>query len=473
MNRSARRGLAALLLLLLPFAAGCGDGATVAAAEVWYCPMHPDYVSDQPGSCPICHMDLVRRVDDSGTSRESAPAAEVWVCPMHPEVVSDHPGSCPICNMDLVPKPSESPNASGSGVPTHAAIELSPAGRSLAGVETAVAERKSWTGALRTVGTVLADERRTHRIEARFSGWIEKLPADFTGQFVRRGETLAEIFSPELLAAQQEYLLARDVGARFTTSSLPEVRNGGQDLMRAARRRLEIFALPPGFIEKIAAGGEAERTVPVVAPASGYLVSKMVFSGQQVSPGMEMFRLVDLSSIWVEASLYEVDAVRVRLGDEAELSLAYDPATARSGRVSYVYPEIDAATRTLRVRFDVVNPRLDWKPGMFVDVELSGRPREALVIPDAAVLDTGERKLVFVESEPGRFEPREVGVGERRSGEAEILSGLAAGERVAIRANFLLDSESRLRSALSARAAASAAAEPAAAEPAAGHEDHR
>ncbi len=423
MNRSSCRALAALLLLVVPLASGCGGGVAPADAEVWYCPMHPDYVSDRPGSCPICHMDLVAK--ESHVS-------------------------------DMV----------ASGVPTHAMVELSASGRSLAGVESAAAERKSWTGELRTVGTVLADERRTFRIEARFAGWIEQLPADFTGQFVRRGETLAEIFSPELLAAQQEFLLARDIGRRFTTSSLPEVRRGGEDLVDAARRRLEIFGLPAGFSDEIAATGEARRTVPVVAPASGYLVAKMVFSGQQVAPGMEMFRLVDLSSIWVEASLYEIDAVRVRLGDQAHLSLAYDPATGRTGRVSYVYPEIDTATRTLRVRFDVVNPELDWKPGMFVDVELASRPREALVIPDAAVLDTGERKLVFVETAPGRFEPREVGVGERRSGEAEILSGLEAGERVATRANFLLDSESRLRSALSNRAAGAAAAP-------AGHEGHR
>lgn len=469
MNRSLPRALAALLVLLvLPLAAGCRDAAAPAAAEVWYCPMHPDYVADQPGTCPICHMDLVRREEPAAHAHEATPAAQLWVCPMHPEVVSDHPGTCPICHMDLVPKATESGEAAAGGLDSHAPVDVSGAGRSLAGVGTAEAARKSWNGSLRTVGTVMADERRTFRIEARFGGWIEKLPADFTGQFVRKGEVLAEIFSPELLAAQQEFLLAKDVGTRFTTSSLPEVRRGGEDLVAAARRRLEIFALPPDFVDSIAESGEARRTVPVVAPASGYLVSKMVFAGQQVMPGQEMFRLVDLSGVWVEASLYEIDAARVALGDEARLSLAYDPAAARTGRVSYVYPEIDTATRTLRVRFDVVNPKLDWKPGMFVDVELSGRPREALVVPDEAVLDTGERELVFVETAPGRFEPREVSVGERRSGEAEILSGLAAGERVATRANFLLDSESRLRAALSARAAATATP-----PPAAGHEGHR
>ncbi len=420
-----RRRFAGLAVLLLVAALGCGTPPKAVAA-VYYCPMHPDYVSDHPGTCPICHMDLVPKAAETGTG------------------VARDEGS-------------------------HALVEVSATGRSLAGIETVLAGRKPWNGGVRTVGTVKADERRTFRIEARFGGWIEKLPADFTGQFVKRGEVLAEIFSPELLAAQQEFLLARDVGARFHGSSLPEVRQGGEELVAAARRRLEIFALPPGFVDAIAARGEARRTVPVVAPASGYLVSKMVFAGQQVMPGQEMFRLVDLSAIWVEASLYEIDAVRVALGDEARLSLAYDPTATRTGRVSYVYPEIDPATRTLSVRFDVFNPKLDWKPGMFVDVELAGRSREALVVPDEAVLDTGERKLVFVEAAPGRFEPREVTIGERRSGEAEILAGLTAGEQVATRANFLLDSESRLRAALSARAAASAASQTGGG----GHEGHR
>ncbi len=457
----------AIVLVLLPLA-GCGDapGGATDEAEVWYCPMHPDYVSDRPGSCPICHMDLVRREapelpTDSG---EATPAAGVWYCPMHPDYVSDRPGSCPICHMDLVRReaaPEGEPAPAGGG--THAAVDLDASARALVGVETAAAVLEPWSDPLRAAGNVLPDERRAVRVEARFGGWIERLQADYTGRHVRRGETLAELFSPELLAAQQELLLARDLGRRFVGSALPEVRRSGEDLVAAARRRLEIFDLPPGFIDGVVESGAPRRTVPIVAPAAGFVTEKGVFAGQQVVPGQEMFRLVDLSSVWVEANFYEADAVRVRTGDAAHLSLAYAPAAGRAGRVSYVYPEIDATTRTVRVRFDVANPQLDWKPGMFVDVELAGLPREALVVPDAAVLDTGERRLVFVETAPGRFEPREVGVGERRGGRAEILSGLAAGERVATRANFLLDSESRLRAAFARRAPAAAS----------GHEEHR
>jgi len=426
MNRSSTR-LAALLLLALAglLVTGCGGADSTAAPELWTCPMHPDYVSDRPGSCPICKMDLVR---------VEAPAG---------------------------------PAADGG---SHAPVELTATGRSLAGVETVAAERATWSAGVRTVGTVMPDERRSVRIEARFAGWIEKLPVDFTGRFVRRGETVAEIYSPELVAAQQELLVARDAALRFATSALPEVRRSGEELLAAARRRLEIFALPAGFVDRLAETGEVRRTVPVTAPASGFVVSKSVFAGQQVMPGQELFRLVDLSRIWVEAALYEADAARVRAGDRARLALAYDPAAARDGEVSYVYPEVDPAARTLRVRFDVANPELDWKPGMFVDVEMAGRPREAIVVPDTAVLPTGERDLVFVESAPGRFEPREVTLGERRAGRAEIVAGLAVGERVAVAANFLLDSESRLRAAIARRGPAATSA-PAGAD--AGHEGHR
>ncbi len=464
MNHPLFRSAALLALLALVLLSGCGGGESGAPLQVWTCPMHPDYVSDRPGSCPVCHMDLVLREAPT----PAAPMAEVWTCPMHPEVVSDRPGSCPICKMDLVRR--EVPETAETTDDTHAAVALSASGRNLAGVETVAALRTTWTGGLRTVGTVMVDERGSSRLEARFTGWIERLPVDFSGRFVRRGETVAEIFSPEVVAAQQELLVARDAALRFSTSALPEVRRSGEDLLDAARRRLAIFDLPEGFVERLVETGEVRRTVPVTSPSSGFVVAKSVSAGQQVVPGQEMFRLVDLSRVWVEAALYEADATRVRTGDRARLALAYAPQATRDGEVSYVYPEIDAAARTLRIRFDVGNPNLDWKPGMFVDVELSGRERAAIVVPDAALLPTGERELVFVETAPGRFEPREVTVGERRAGRAEILAGLTEGERVAVAANFLLDSESRLRAALTqSRPGGGPGPTPAAV----GHEGHR
>lgn len=463
-RRSPRRprALAALALVALALAAlaglaGC-RGENHAEGEVWYCPMHPDYVADHPGACPICHMDLVKR--------DGEKPAEVWVCPMHPEVVRHEPGRCPICGMDLVAQSASPAAAAAPG--GLAPVELDGEARRLAGVVVATAEAGSLARVVRTVGSVVADERRSRRVEARFAGWVEVLGADFVGRFVRAGETVAEIYSPELLAAQQDFLLARASGQRFLGSTIPEVRRGGLELVEAARRRLDVFGLPDGFVDALEREGRPRRRVAIAAPISGYVVSKGVLQGQQVLPGQEIVTLTDLSRVWVEAQVYEADAAQVRPGQSARLALAYEPGAGRAGRVAYLFPDLDPATRTLRVRFDVANADLAWRPGMYTDVVLELGEVAGILVPDSAVLATGERELAFVETAPGRFEPRELEVALRRDGRAVVAAGLAAGEKVAVKANFLLDSESRLRAAI-----AESARELAAPTPAGGHEGHR
>ncbi len=432
--------LAAAALVGLLGLTGC-RGESHAGGEVWYCPMHPDYVADRPGSCPICHMDLVRR--------EAAEKPTLWVCPMHPEVVRHEPGQCPICGMDLVGK-SEGADAAADAAPGgFAAVDLDPEGRRISGVVVAAARAGSLARVVRTVGSVVADERRARRLEARFSGWIEALSADFVGRYLRAGETVAEIYSPELVAAQQEFLLAREKGQQFISSSIPEVRRGGQDLVDAARRRLEVFGLPEEFLADLEREGRPRRRVALAAPISGYVVSKGVLQGQMVTPGQEIVTLSDLSSVWVEANVYEADAAKVRPGQTARLSLSYEPDSVREGKVAYIFPDLDPATRTLRVRFDVANRDLSWRPGMYADVVLDLGEVTGILVPDTAVLDTGERQIAFVETAPGRFEPRELAVALRREGQAVVSAGLAPGDRVAVKANFLLDSESRLRAAIS------------------------
>jgi RND family efflux transporter MFP subunit len=303
---------------------------------------------------------------------------------------------------------------------------------------------------VRTVGTVLPDETRVRHVHTKIAGWVEHLHVNFTGQAVRAGEPILVLYSQELLASQEEYLRARETAARFSTSTLPEVRRGGEDLVRAARRRLELFDVPASLLAELDRTGTPQRAVTLNAPVSGYVTAKDVFEGHQVEPGMELFTITDLSRVWIEADFYEYEARGLTIGQAASLSLPYDPAVSLAGRIAYVYPTLDPETRTLRVRFDFPNPRTALKPGMFASVELSLAPKEALVIPDSAVMDTGERQVVFVETTPGRLEPREVRVGVRSAGKAEVRSGLVGGERVAIKANFLLDSESRLRAAFAA-----------------------
>lgn len=399
---------------------GAGCGSESATASRYHCPMHPTYVSDRQGDCPICGMRLVPL--EEGPAPTAAPTA---------------PGAV---------HGRETPD--GGGVPGMATVTLSADGLRLAGVETAAVVRGAVGREVRTVGTVVPDETRVRHVHTKISGWVEDLYVSFTGQLVERGEPILSIYSPQLVASQEELLRAREAAARFAASSLPEVRRGGEELYTAARRRLELFDVPSAFIEELERSGQVQRTVTLLAPVSGYVTSKGVFEGHQVEPGMELFTLTDLSRVWIEASFYEGEASSVRLGQEAILELPYDPGVALEGRVAFIEPTLDPVARTLRVRFEFSNPGLRLKPGMFADVATRLGDGEGLLVPDSAVLDTGSRQVVFVDRGNGTFEPREVRAGARSGGGIQVISGLEEGERVVIRANFLLDSESRLRSAL-------------------------
>lgn len=471
----------------------------------YHCPMHPTYIADRPGDCPICGMRLVPI--EEKTAPTTVPA---YACPMHPEVTSDQPGRCPKCGMKLVaateaPQPAvesspttpAAPTTAGerkilyyrnpmdptitspvpmkdsmgmdyvpvheeekpqvaSGVPGLAAVEISSEGLRLAGVQTVPAVAGRLDRSIRTVGIVAADETRIQHVHTKIAGWVEKLYVNFTGQPVHAGQPILSIYSQELLASQEEFLRAREAAARFASSAIPEVRAGGEDLLAAARRRLALFDVPDSFIAELERTGTAQRTVTLDSPVSGFVTMKSVFEGQQVEPGMELFTITDLSRVWIEADLYEYEARSLRLGERAIVSLPYDPSQRLEGHIAFIYPTLNAETRTLKVRFELPNPDAALKPGMFANVELAVEATDGIVIPDSALMDTGERQVVFVAKGGGLFEPREVKVGVRSSGKAQILSGVSEGDQVVIRANFLLDSESRLRAAIAGMGAAGA-----------------
>jgi Cu(I)/Ag(I) efflux system membrane fusion protein len=397
---------------------------------------------------------LVLVLGIAGCGGEKAATNDLYTCPMHPTYVSDRPGNCPICNMDLVLQSSLAKPAGGEaagGMETHAAVEVGDEARRLAGVATEEARSERLQREVRAVGSVVADERRQVKAQSKVSGWVEELAVGATGQFVKKGQTAMAVYSPALLAAQSEYLLARDASARFAGSELPEVRRGGQDLLVAARRRLELLDVSSEFLAELDRTRVPKRTIDLLVPASGFVTSKSVVLGQEIAPGMELYTVTDLSRIWVEAAFFETDARYVAVGSKATLVLPFAGEAAdarREARVSYVYPTLDPAARTLTARFELANPKLDLRPGMFVDVELEVDLGEAVTVPDSAVLDSGLRKILFVESSPGHFDPREVETGERTGGRVAIRHGVAAGERVATKANFLLDAESRLRASI-------------------------
>lgn len=369
--------------------------------------------------------------------------------PMQPDVTSPVPAKDDM-GMDYVPVYAEPEAAGPIGAPPAAAPALSEASLALGGISVVPVAHESIARSVRLPGVVVADEARRVEVVARFGGWLEALPVARTGDRVNRGQTLARLFAPELVAGEEEYLRARETAGRFAGSAIPEVVSGGAELAEAARRRLSLLGLSDETIRRIERTGKSERTLAIVAPASGWVTRLGAVRGARVEAGAMLFEISDLSSVFVEASLPEGDAALGVIGRTATLILAAAPGKSRSGRVAAILPLLDPANRTLTVRVVFGNSDLALKPGMSAFVELAEPGRTGLTIPDSGLLPTGERTLAFVETSPGRFAPREVVVGARVGGRAEILSGLQENERVAAQAAFLLDAESRLRGALPA-----------------------
>ena len=382
---------------------------------------------------------------------------------MHPQVVADKPGDCPICNMALVPVPVENPAETAPAKPAKlpadlAPITLDPQQQQQIGLKTAEAKQQTFGGVLRAAGRFAFDETRIHHIHTRFEAYVEQVYADFTGKYVRQGEPLLSLYSPELYAAQQEYLIALQQSRLPTGTISPMAAPGsgdrGIDLVAAARQKLLLWNVSPGEIRALERSGQPSRSVKIFAPSSGYVVAKTAVHGMRVKPEDSLFDLVDLSRLWVIAEAYEYELPRLRVGQQATITVAYWPDRTWSGRITYIYPSIDPQTRTVRLRLEVDNPQNVLKAEMLATVAISVAPRQALVIPEDAVIETGTRKLVFVvETLAGdrtRLVPREVTTGERADELYEVTTGLRAGDRVAVAATFLLDSESRLQAALRA-----------------------
>jgi multidrug efflux pump subunit AcrA (membrane-fusion protein) len=461
--------LALFLIAVTGFLVACGDHKDEVGK--WHCPMHPTYVSDRPGDCPICGMRLVPIGKDKTALKEADHTAQhataepkdagaakpaplegerkilYYRSPMDVKVTSPTPAKDSM-GMDFVPVYADEVSSGASKVIGYAPIEISTEALQVAGVQSAPATLETLGRTVRTVGSVMPAESEVRHIHTKISGWVEKLYVNSTGQPVRRGQPVLSIYSQELLASQEEYLRARASGERFSQSSIPEVRNGGEDLVRAARRRLELFDVPEEFLKALEETGKPVRTVPILAPISGFVTMKDTFEGQQVDPGMDLFTIADLSRVWIEAELYQYEVPDVSVGQPAQLTSPYDSGLSLEGRIAYIYPYLNPESRTLRVRFEFANPGFKLKPAMFVNVEMQLQASEGVVIPDSAVIDTGTRQIVFVDHGGGKFEPREVKVAARGEGKARLTSGLESGERVVTKANFLLDSESRLRAAI-------------------------
>jgi Cu(I)/Ag(I) efflux system membrane fusion protein len=294
------------------------------------------------------------------------------------------------------------------------------------------------------------DERRLHHVHVKYDGYVEELYVDFTGKFVKHGDALLSIYSPDLVATQQEYLLALRAQRELQRSGSPSVAQGSQGLLEAARQRLLFWDIRPQDIEKLERTGDVMRALDIHAEHGGYVVQKNAFHGMRVTPADTLYDIADLSHLWVLADVYESDLPSVRLGMLAELSVPYLPAKRWKGSVTYIAPTVEEKTRTIKVRVEVENTGDALKPDMFADVYLRTDLGEGVVVPESAVINSGDRRLVFVDREGGLLEPREVQLGVRTAGGVQVLSGVREGERVVTSANFLLDSESSLKATLAA-----------------------
>lgn len=382
------------------------------------------------------------------TAAPPTPAVQRWHCPMHPSYIADHPGDCPVCGMQLVPieSPVAPQPAEHRPVDGMAAVELSSQRQQLIGLKNTVVRRVPFAAAIRTSGRIIFDETRIHHVHTRYEAYVEHLYADFVGKYVKRGEPLVAIYSPELLTAEQEYLLA--LGTRGNRDN--PGRNVGIDLVESARQKLLLWNISASDIQELERRGQPSHTLKLYAPAAGYVVAKTAVHGMRVKPEDSLFDIVDLSQVWVLADIYEYELPRLQLGQSATVTVSFWPGKKWEGRVTYIFPWVDTKTRTVRVRLDVANPQGELKAEMFADVLLQVAPRSALVIPEDAVLESGVRKVVFVLDDAGVLRPREIQTGDRADHLYEARSGLSEGERVATGASFLLDSESRLQSALGA-----------------------
>jgi multidrug efflux pump subunit AcrA (membrane-fusion protein) len=373
---------------------------------------------------------------ESTTTHEhpTAAAAEIWYCPMHPSYRSDKPGSCPICNMSLVPLKDGSPShapASGGRVP----ITLTPERQQLIGVKTTPVVRTGVTRTIRAAGRIEVDERGLSAVSLKFAGWIEELYLQSVGQPVKKGDPILSIWSPELYEAEKSYLIARSMHTDERSVGI-------------ARQKLLLWDLTEEQIGELEQKKDPDKRTTLLSKVEGVVTRRDAVLGSSVEPGKTLFEIADLRTLWVQAEVYESEIGLVAVGQEATIDVAAMPGVPVKGRVQFIYPTLDETTRTTQVRIEVDNAAGKLAPGMYATVAIAVDLGEQVVIDDDAVIDSGTRQLVFVASAGGRFEPREVVLGHRGDSRAVVLKGLEPGESVVSSANFLVDSESRLRAAL-------------------------
>jgi Cu(I)/Ag(I) efflux system membrane fusion protein len=393
--------------------------------------------------------------DGGGHSKLEHTARTIYTCSMHPFIIKDKPGSCPICGMELI---KAQPAGSGSAQPTGSQtteqkkqadmlrhVSMSANQRIMANVATLVAKQETLRKEISAVGIVQYDQSRQAKVTAWIAGRIDKLNINTVGASVSKDKPVAEIYSPDLVATQQEYLLAVKSREQLKNSPIPSISQNGDGLVSSSRQRLMLFGVKENQIAELEKAGTPNIRLPIYTPLSGIVIEKMVQQGQYVNIGEVLFTIADLSKVWVEIDVFENEVPFVRVGQHVEIRSAIEHGTAFNGRISFVYPFHDPKTHTVKARVEMPNPGYRMKPDMFVNAIIRVPLVTSIVVPVTAVMDSGTHQTVWVETATGMFEPRDVRVGERVEDKLQILSGLKAGDKVAVSGAYLIDSESQLK----------------------------
>ncbi|OWY72002.1 hypothetical protein B7486_10165 [cyanobacterium TDX16] len=426
------------------------DSTASAADDVWYtCGMHPQVLQREPGNCPICEMKLTpmkpgAEGDEATASGPQERKILYWRAPMDPGYVSDRPGKSPM-GMDLVPVYADQGETVGGPV-----IRIDPVTIQNMGIRTTRVHHGPLVKTIRTVGRIDYDEQKLVYVDTKFEGWIEKLHVNETGQRVKTGDPLFEVYSPDLYSAQVEYVSAARKRPMLERSTFADAAEDAGRMVEAARLKLDYFDVPADQIDRLAETLTPEKTVHIRSPADGIVADKMALEGMRIMPGMRLFTIADLSRIWVYVDIYEYQLPWVQVGQRAAMTLPYIPGKVFRGEVTYIYPYLQKQTRVIKVRLEFPNPTMELKPDMYANVVLEGMLKDdAVLVPREGFIDSGRRKVAFVDRGKGKFEPRDIRVGvEGEGGFVEVLSGLMAGDVVVTSGQFLLDSESKLKEAV-------------------------
>ena len=411
----------------------------------YVCPMHPKIIQDQKGSCPICGMNLVKK--EIKTSKTNSPPENLqkekkilyWVAPMDPNYRRDTKGKSPM-GMDLVPvyeqdRSTKTGTSSDSNMPS---ITVRHSIAQSMGVRIATVKLQKLSQDIKTVGFIRYNEDKLEHIHVRTKGWIENIHIKSQGDFVEKGQILFDYYSPELVAAQEDYLLALKGNTLLSEK-------GSRSLIESAQLKMRLLGIPEQVISRITLSKKSIKQIPIYAPSNGTVTQLDVRKGMYITPATVLYSIADLSSVWIEVDVFEHQLNWVNIGDTATIKIVALADKTWQGKVDYIYPELSEMTRTLRVRLVFDNSKGHFKPNMFADVSIHGKPRQRLAIPNEAIIPSSEGKRVVKKISKEDYQPIVVKTGIKSQGKTEILSGLKAGDEIVISSQFLLDSESNLQ----------------------------